>query len=122
MGYTGFFEDLPFGGKACLQVKRFSAELGMQKDGFVAPFGCCFNDLLQQGAPDTLATPFRQYGHTPDLAVFQQSRCTEGCAIRRFGDPVLADRINAVPLQCLRNVLFEDKYSMAYLFQACFIF
>jgi hypothetical protein len=77
-----------------------------------ARIAACARELDQpseQRRANAAAAPIRDHGHAADVAVGKQPATADRITARVLGNGVHALRIERVPFQFFRNVLFDDE-------------
>jgi len=110
---TGVGKDLAFCDKAVLFIKCQRLNLRVEDHLAQAAFRGNRNQLAEQRRADASITKGLQDGHAADMSVGQQSSGADSRAVSVLCNDVPAIRIDAVPFELERDILFVDEYDFA---------
>ena len=110
---TGVGKDLAFCDKAVLFIKCQRLNLRVEDHLAQAAFRGNRNQLAEQRRADASITKGLQDGHAADMSVGQQSSGADGQAVSILCNDVSTIRIDAIPFELERDILFVDEYDFA---------
>jgi hypothetical protein len=117
MRNTHLVEFGPLGNKTVTEVERHGVNLRMQVYGLESLTARLRHEPLQKSFPDTQSTKFLQDCEAPNLTGGFQASRANCVTFRPEGQGVHARQVGTIPLFLLRNLLFHDENSPAYLLQ-----
>lgn len=111
----GFVEFRALGNEAVCSIEGHGMYLCVQIDIAHTGLPRGVDQFIQYSRAETLIAPGSQHRHTTDLAAFLQTTGGDDLVRRGAGQRMYCVGIFAVPLEVGVDMLFDDKYGLAYM-------